>query len=108
MTAPNHPECHDCRQETRAGRSLYCQDCRAARRRARKRETQRARRAAARHDPEIETLTADLRATADRLERHLRRQEQRAAERGQGLNSVQRDALDLIQLAHRLAQSLDR
>ena len=99
MTAPNRPECHGCPEGTRVGRSLFCPECRAARRRARKTETQRARRAAAKRDPDIETLTADLRATADRLERHLRRQEQE----GQELNRVQRDALNLTEQVTALA-----
>ena len=103
MTAPNRPECHGCREGTRAGRSLYCSDCRAARRRARKRETQRARRAAARQDPEIEALTSDLQATASRLREHLGRQKRKAEANGQGLNSVQQDALHLTQQATALA-----
>ena len=98
VTSPNRPECLECGRGTRVGRSLLCEDCRAARRRARKTETQRARRAAAKRDPEIEALTADLQATASRLGEHLRRQEQK-----QELNSVQRDALHLAEQATALA-----
>ena len=98
MTSPNRPECLECRLRLRVGRSFFCEDCRAARRRARKRETQRARRAAAKGDPEIEAITADLRATAARLEQHLRRQQQQ-----QELNSVQQSALHLTEQATVLA-----
>ena len=108
MTAPNRPECHGCPEGTRAGRSLYCQDCRITRRRARKTETQRARRAAARRDPEIETLISDVRSTAKRLGEHLRRQEQRVAHRGEKLNSVQNDALKLIERALRLSDRMEK
>ena len=108
MTAPNRPECLDCGLGTRVGRSYFCEECRAARRRARKAETQRARRAAAKRDLEIEALTSDLQATASRLREHLRRQKRRAEANGQGLNSVQQDALHLTQQATALAELVDQ
>jgi len=95
VTSPNRPECLGCGLGTRVGRSFFCEDCRAARRRARKTETQRARRAAAKRDPEIEALTSDLQVTASRLREHLERQAQKV----DGLNRVQRDALHLTEQA---------
>lgn len=103
MTSRNHPLCQECRAQPREGRSLLCPDCRAAHRRARKAETQRARRAAARHDPDVEALLSDVHQVTARLGAYLQRQQTKAASRGQHLTAVQQDAQVLVDKASALA-----
>lgn len=89
--------------QPRAGRSLLCPDCRAAHRRTRKAETQRARRAAARHDPDVEALLGEVRQVTARLGAYLKRQQTQAANQGQHLTSVQQDAQVLVDKANAIA-----
>lgn len=95
VTDPISPDCRDCQTAPRAGRSFYCSTCRDARRSARKAETQRARRAAARTDPGIETLLTNLRQAAKTLATYLDQQQTKATAAGTTLNTVQQTALDL-------------
>lgn len=97
------PRCARCRSARRDSRSLLCPTCRAAHRRARKAESQRARRAAARQDPDVECLLLDLRQVTARLGAYLHRQRVKSDSQGQPLPAVQQDAQVLVDKANTLA-----
>lgn len=103
MTSRNHPLCQECRAQPRQGRSLLCPDCRAAHRRTRKAQTQRARRAAARHDPNVEALLGEVRQVTARLGAYLQRQQAKATSQARHLTAVQQDAQVLVDKANALA-----
>lgn len=102
------PICTQCHSAPRDGRSLRCESCRATHRRARKADTQRARRATARRDTEIESLLADLRLNANRLAAHLERQQQQAEAAGKSLNTVQINALHLTRQCLTLIEQVEQ